>query len=209
MTFDLFLKGILLGMSLSILVGPILIAIVQTSIEQGQKAGLTVAAGIWFSDILFISSVYFGIASIQKITEWQGFELTMGIAGGIVLMLFGLGTIFAKPPSNDTWEAGGLKQDATWKLLLKGFLINTINPFTFFFWISVTSTIVVNGELNHLNAGLFYGGLFSTVVAADSLKAIFADKIRSKLTPKNILLMRRIAGVMLVIFGIILIIRVL
>ena len=209
MTWELFTKGVVLGMSLSILVGPLLIAIVQTSIEQGRKAGLMVGAGIWLSDILFIATVYFGISSIQKITEWEGFEMSMGVVGGMVLALFGLGTIFAKAPDADAWEQCKLEQAATWKLLLKGFLINTLNPFTFFFWISVTSTIVVDGALSSFSASLFYGGLLGTIIATDSLKAIFADKLRTKLTPKNMLLMRQIAGVMLIIFGIVLIIRVL
>ena len=47
-------SGILLGLTLSILTGPILFTIIQTSIEEGFRAGITVASGIWISDLLFI-----------------------------------------------------------------------------------------------------------------------------------------------------------
>lgn len=209
MALDLLLKGILLGMSLSILVGPILIAIVQTSLEQGKIAGLVVGSGIWVSDLLLILGVYFGISSIQKITAWDGFELTMGLAGGIVLALFGLATMLSAPPDMKAWEEGGLQQDSYWKLWIKGFLINTINPFTFFFWISVTTTIVIEDTLSDAYALLFYGGLLGTIIATDIGKAVFSDWIRTRLKPHSILWMRRIAGAMLILFGVILVIRVL
>lgn len=209
MALDLLLKGMVLGASLSILVGPILIAIVQTSLEQGKIAGLTVGAGIWVSDILFILTVYFGISSIQKVTAWDGFELTMGVAGGIILALFGLATMLSSPPDMKAWEDGAFQQDAYWKLWVKGFLINTINPFTFFFWISVTTTIVVDDALSDAYAMLFYGGLLGTIIATDIGKAVFSDWIRTRLKPNSILWMRRIAGATLILFGVVLVIRVL
>ncbi len=209
MAAALLLKGIFLGVSLSILVGPILIAIVQTSLEQGRVAGLVVGSGIWVSDVLFIAAVYLGISTIQKITAWEGFELTMGIAGGIILVLFGLAMLLSKPPAMEAWKQGALQYDAYWKLWLKGFLINTINPFTFFFWISITSTIVVEDSLSPSYAMLFYGGLLGTIIATDSIKALFADWIRSRMKPNSILWMRRIAGAALILFGIVLVIRVL
>lgn len=208
MTWELLFKGILLGMSLSILVGPILIAIVQTSIEQGKQAGLTVATGIWFSDILFILSVYLGIATIQRLTDWEGFELTMGVVGGIILMLFGLGTMLAKAPDMNVWDKGGFPQDAPWKLWIKGFLINTVNPFTLFFWISVTSTVVIDGGLSSTHACLFYGGLLGTVMATDAIKILFADWIRSRMKPQSMIWLRRISGGALILFGIALVVRV-
>jgi len=44
------LEGLLLGLSLSFLLGPIFIVLVQSSLEQGSKAGFLAAAGIWFSE---------------------------------------------------------------------------------------------------------------------------------------------------------------
>ncbi|MEM9991023.1 MAG: LysE family transporter [Bacteroidota bacterium] len=209
MGWELLLKGILLGLSLSILVGPLLITIVQTSLEQGRVAGLSIGAGIWMSDILFILMVYFSIASIQQLTVLRSFELTMGIVGGLVLTIFGIVTLLPKATILSVDKPDAIRQEATWRLLLKGFLINTLNPFTFFFWISVTSTIVVDGSLSASNAFLFYGGLIGTIMLADSLKAIFADKLRTKLTLANILLMRKIASAILIFFGLLLIFRVL
>ena len=41
------LIGLQYGLFLSILVGPLLVALVQTGFEQGMRAGFMVGLGIW------------------------------------------------------------------------------------------------------------------------------------------------------------------
>jgi len=50
----IFLEGILYGLVLAAMLGPIFVALTQTAIEKGAKAGLTVGLGIWISDLLII-----------------------------------------------------------------------------------------------------------------------------------------------------------
>ncbi len=203
---ELFFQGILWGLALAILAGPILVALLQAGVEQGLRAGLVVAAGVWLSDFLYIVSVYFGISYVMAATSWSGFELTLGIAGGIILMIFGLGTVLSSPPDLSI-ASSEIRSNP--KLFLKGFLINTANPFTVFFWISVMSVVIVKEGLNHQQALLFFIGLLGTIMLTDSLKILLAEVIRHKLTYGHLLWLRRIAGVILFGFGVALIFRVL
>ena len=207
---ELFIQGIIWGLGLAILVGPLLFALIQESIERGWVAGLMVGLGIWVSDALFIAAVYFGMNSILEITNWSGFELTLGIAGCIILLVVGFGTIFGKPPEFNMEEKNKGQQAKSYGALwLKGFLINTINPFTFVFWFTVTPTVILKAGADEIGMISFYAGILGTILFTDSLKIFLAKLIRKKLQPKHILKMRKISGSALVIFGIILLVRVL
>ena len=55
---SLILEGIMLGCLLAVSLGPIFIALTQTSIEKGVLPGLTVGSGIWISDFIFVYVFY-------------------------------------------------------------------------------------------------------------------------------------------------------
>ena len=202
------LEGIQLGLALSILVGPIFFALLQAGIEQGARAGIAVGAGIWVSDILFILSVYFGVSYIQQLTRWGGFSSSLGVAGSIVLIIFGIATLLVPPPRFS--EVHGIipRKAPYWRLWLKGFLINTLNPFTFFFWISVMTTAVLQRDLSIDDTLLFFGAIIGTIILTDILKVLGSKRIRGLLRRIHLLWLRRVSGIALIVFGIDLLVRV-
>ncbi len=204
------IDGIGYGLILCILLGPIFFALLQAGIERGLRAGLMVGLGIWVSDFIFIGTTYFGMAYLVKITAWNGFELYLGLIGGLVLMAFGVGAMVTSPPNikaqmNASTDS---KAKSYLKYWMKGFLVNTINPFTFFFWIGLMTTTVVKNGFSPSSALVFFTGLMGTVILTDSLKVVLAKKIRQKMTRHHVLRMRQVSGLALVIFGIALIARV-
>ena len=66
-------EGVRLGLLLSLLVGPILVGIVQAGVEQGFRAGLSVGFGVWISDVIFISLVYWGFHLIDPLVHTDSF----------------------------------------------------------------------------------------------------------------------------------------
>lgn len=224
---DLYLSGIKYGLALSILVGPIVFALIQTSIERGFRAGTLVGVGIWTSDLLFILAAYFGVSYIADFIASESFVLGLGIVGGLVLMVLGTITLLSKPPSIPLNNKNGadildehlpsildlendniLRPPSYFSLWLKGFFINTLNPFTIFFWTGITSTVVLQDNLVNKDAFIFYSSILGTLIFTDLLKVGLAKLVRRFLTPKNILWMRRFSGAALFAFGIALIIRV-
>ena len=200
-------SGILLGLTLSILTGPILFTLIQTSIEEGFRAGMAVGSGIWISDVIFVVCAYLGVSYITEVTHLEGFNLWMGIIGGLILITVGLGLVLIKPPSFHDFSKFGIRYSSYFKLWSKGFLINTVNPFTFVFWFIYTTALVADYKGENADA-FFYGGILATIILTDAIKVILAKKIQRKLKPNIVILMRRISGGALVIFGFILIIRV-
>ncbi len=193
-----------LGAGLSILVGPILFALVQAGVERGLRAGLMVGLGIWVSDLLFIVGAYWGMNWLEAIANWNGFQVTLAAAGGIILIIMGIGTMLGAPPEID---ANMHFSKDYGKLWLKGFLINTINPFTVFFWLSMVTSVILPNQLDLINSCIFFTGIMGTLVVINSLEVGLAKIIRRYLTPENILFLRKISGVALVLFGIGLMLR--
>ncbi len=196
-----------MGLALSVLVGPLLFALVQTGIEKGIRAGIIMGLGIWLSDLLFISGAYWGVSHIMAITEMDHFEFYLGGIGGIILIVIGIATMLTRPPAVENASSSS-KGSSYFALAMKGFAINTFNPFTVLFWISMMSTVVLKDDLSGLEAFLFFGGIMGTVIFFDSLKVVLAKMIRKKLKPVYILRMRQVSGAALLIFGIVLMIRV-
>lgn len=200
-------SGILLGLTLSILTGPILFTLVQTSIEEGFRAGMTVASGIWVSDILFVTFAYFGVTYITEITHWEGFNLGMGIVGGLILIGIGLSLALIKPPAVGDLEKFGIRYSSYFKLWTTGFILNTANPFTFVFWFITTTAFVA--DFKQPNSDIFfYSGILGMIILTDALKVGMAKQIQKKMKPEFLEKLRRIAGIALVVFGVILMIRV-
>jgi threonine/homoserine/homoserine lactone efflux protein len=205
---DYLQQGMKVGLVLSLLAGPIFFALVQTGIEKGLRAGTMVGLGIWISDALFILGVYYGLSYVKNFVSGRIFVLSLGIAGGVLLMIFGLTALLMRPRQQlppRSFVAGASTWLALW---LKGFLINTVNPFTFFFWIGIAGVVVVDGELAPRQSFSYFAGIMSIVVATDFLKVALAKRIRHFLRPAHLLWMRRISGAGLILFGIALIVRV-
>ena len=139
----IFLQGVYWGLLLAILVGPLLVALIQASLEQGTKAGLMVGLGIWISDLIFIFTVYFGFRFIDKISKADHFELSVGLVGALVLLITGIATLLTPPPALDNPDHLLKDTRGSWALWSKGFLINTINPFTAIFSITAMPTVIL------------------------------------------------------------------
>ena len=205
---DIIWEGFQYGLLLTIMVGPIFFAIIQTSVEEGFTAGATVGVGIWFSDLLYILFVYFSVAYAAELLNNKTFTLTTGLIGSAILVAIGIAVYLSKPPTFE-FATETKRQSSYFTLFTRGFLINTVNPFTIFFWFSIMSTIVVNNTLSSYQAFLFFGTIMGTVMTTDMIKAFLAKMISNKLTPKHIAMTRKITGVLLVLFGIGILVRVL
>ena len=202
---NLILDGLLLGLTLAILLGPIFVALTQTGIQRGVRAGLSVGTGIWISDILVIVTAYFFIKEIDEIAQNKSFHQWMGWIGGLILIIFGIISLVKKPKLDEKIPAFNAKSYAGY--WTKGFAVNFFNPFTFVFWISVMTTYVIGKKIDGPDATLLFGSIMFTIIVTDSLKVVLAKLIRKKLTHNHIILFGKLAGVILITFGVILILR--
>ena len=204
---NLLFDGIKIGLILCFMIGPIFFALVQTGVEEGIRAGATVGFGIWVSDLLYILVVYWSIAYVSRISNWEKFSMFLGLGGSAILILFGLGALF-KAPNPGYYMLPYTKRSSSYlSLFSKGFLINTINPFTVFFWLGLMSTVVIKNGFQGKDATLYFSGILATIVLTDLIKVLLSKRIRQMLRPIHLLWFRRISGSALILFGLALLAR--
>lgn len=200
-----FLKGLSYGIFLSILVGPLLLSLVQASMERGIRSGIAVGMGIWISDITFIIGTYWGLAAFKETIQQESFTLYVGLVGGLFLVGFGIFIFLSKPILKPHKKINASTYSG---YLLQGFLVNTINPFTVIFWTTVTSNEVYVQHLSSLQAFIFFCGILVMIISTDMLKVFLAGRVRKLMKPHYILKLKTISGAAFVLFGIVLILRV-
>lgn len=196
---SIIIEGLLSGLLLACSLGPIFIALTQTSLEKGIKPGMTVGSGIWFSDILIVYLIYKFINTIHSTIENPAFIFWMGISGAVILILFGI-TLLIKKPKLEYRDIKIKKSDylGFW---LKGFLVNTLNPFTIVFWPGVISTYMIGRKVTDTQLLLVLTTIISVIILSDMLKVFLANSLKAFLTPKHINMIANISGVILIFFG--------
>ncbi len=193
-------QGIFLGCVLSVLIGPVFFLLIQTSIKKGFRAAMFLEIGIFASDAFCIWLCYMGLASIVQNPEY---EKVIAIIGGSILIGFGIATIFShKKMSNENPEEIKIKIP---RLILKGFFFNISNPSVILFWIGSVGVAIsqFNSQRGYIFA--YFCGTLITVLGIDILKAYLANKIKSFLTPKMFDIVNKIAGIVIIGFGVYLI----
>lgn len=197
----------LLGFSMSLLIGPVLFLFLQTGIERGFRAGAMAGLGVWMSDLLYVFSFYFGVSYVLKLIHWDGFKAWAGFLGGILLIGIGLHSMLSPPPLIHSAGAIPTSNSSYFKLWAKGFFINTLNPFAAFFWLGVISTVSVSYVQKPSHTTYFFSGVMGIIILTDLLKILLAKRIKPWLNNTHILQMRRLSGIAMLALGIILIAR--
>lgn len=199
--FDALLKGLTLGLLLSVLVGPVIFSILKQSLNNGFSGGLSFIVGVSFSDIVLvvISNVF---------AEWFGslyaHKSAIGIAGSVFLISVGVYFLFFKKVQSDEHGRQSFKfrkRDYI-KIALSGFFMNTLNPGAFFFWLTTSAAVIDHSIQQRI---VIFVTCLVVVLSGDFAKVILAEKIRRRLTLKNINLLNRINGLILIGFGVALI----
>jgi threonine/homoserine/homoserine lactone efflux protein len=191
------LQGICAGILFSFLTGPVFFSMIKTSIEKGFKAGFSLAIGVILSDIIFIS---FTIFSSQFVDYNPAYNKYVGIVGGLFLLGVGLYYLINKVKVN--YETSEILKVKRRGYILKGFLMCLLSPTTLMFWVGVGG--IVSGQLHYAMAEkvAFFVVAMCTQLFVDSLKTYYASKLRYRIKEKNIKVLNRVAGAVIIVFAI-------
>lgn len=188
-------EGLLYGLGLAFLIGPVFFTLLQASLTHGVSSGVSVAIGIFVSDIFCVTICYLGVAALLQEERNQAY---LALAGSFILVSMGL-KYMIKPKIN-TEVNEKLSIAGYLGYALKGFMVNLLNPIVFAVWIGIiavgSSKYEVKGDVLTYLAGTLLG-IFST----DLLKAVLAHKIKHLIKPNILMWLFRLIGLCLVVFS--------
>jgi threonine/homoserine/homoserine lactone efflux protein len=197
------LSGMTFGLALAFMLGPVFFTLLQTSLQEGLKAGIHVAAGVFLSDSILIVFCFVFASQLQLMNEHKE---TMGLVGGSVLCIFGLFQAFKKTKVKDVQDQ---KKAVHAQYLLKGFMLNTLNPMVLIFWLSVVGIVSVREQYTRIDELAFFLSVVLTVFCTDFLKCLGANRLKRVLNDKVIHRMNLVTGIILIGFGLEMLLRVL
>ena len=198
------IKGLLLGLILSISIGPVIFAILKQSLTNGHKAGYAFVAGVSLSDmsILFVCNIFTSFFALV-LTH----RATIAMIGAGFLFLVGCYTILFKKISIENIDGGSEKTMRArdyFGVFVTGFLMNTLNPSVFLFWFAWTAAIgndAAETQNPLMHKLLVFGTCLIFVLISDLAKVYLAKKLRSKLTEKTMVWINRLSGIIILVFS--------
>ena len=200
------LKGLAMGLLLVISVGPVIFTIIKQSINNGKEGGFSFIIGVWVSDlvVVLLSNVF-----SELVTHLLAFKKPIGIVGSLFLIGMGVYYLFFKkvPLHPEDISLPPLRASDHAQIALQGFLLNTLNPAVLAFWLTAATAIAVTHTIKERI--IIFATTLLINMSADVAKVTLAGRLRSKLTVKNIRVINKISGLILLIFGTVLLVGVL
>ena len=197
------LKGLALGLVLALSVGPVIFTIIKQSLNNGHTGGFSFVAGVWISDILLVT---LSNTLTTLVSTLQEHSKTIAYCGGAFLIAMGVYFAFFKKAivAGDAVgpEPRFRKRDMA-RIFASGFIINTLNPGVILFWLGNATALSASHSLRERI--IIFSVCLLINMAADVAKVMAAGTLRRKLTHRTLSVINKIAGTILIGFGIALI----
>src|SRR5512135_74052 len=203
MELTIFLKGILIGFAMAVPVGPIGIMCIRKTLTEGRLCGLMIGLGAATADLLYACVAAFGLTVVSNVIATE--RTWIRLVGGSFLLFLGVRTFRAHPadPKVPINSSGLLAS-----YLYTGFLTLT-NPTTIFAFIAVFAALGLGIELSIVSASTLVIGVF----IGSGLWFLFLSSgvllFRKKLDIVGLRWVNRIAGILIILSGIIAIVSLL
>jgi len=199
------LAGLPWGLFLSFMVGPVFFILLETSITKGFRAAIVFDFGVVLGDIFFIAIAYLG--SYRLISSLKD-KPALFIFGGIIMLAYGI-ISFVRLRNEQKIDDEEIDRDIIKRnygsLFIKGFLLNVINIGVLGFWLAVIISVGPKLEMQNSRMITFFTSVIITYLLVDCLKIVLAKQLKSRMTPTNILKIKKGISIVLMVFGLVLI----
>jgi threonine/homoserine/homoserine lactone efflux protein len=197
MELTILLKGIFIGFALAVPIGPIGIMCIRKTLNEGRLRGLIIGLGAATADLLYGCVAAFGITFISNTLVSQ--RIWIRLVGGALLLYLGVRT-FRKLPADPKIPING---SSILRSYLTAFLLTLTNPLTIFAFIAVFAALGLGSDLGNFSASVLVAGVFIGsclwFLSLSSAVMLF----RNKLDLVGLKWVNRIAGILIIISGVI------
>lgn len=200
--FELFIKGIIIGLSISVPLGPIGMLCVQRTFKRGRLAGLATGLGATTSDLLYAVLTMFFLNFILGFVEQ--YQLTIQIVGSIIIGIFGVYIFRSKPVHISKFHGIKIKKKTIALDFISSLSLTLSNPLIIFVLIALFAKldfISLQDSITKQSFGLFFIllGAFLWWFTLTFIIGFFHRKMKYNF----LMIINRTMGVIIIIIGII------
>ncbi|SHF72054.1 Threonine/homoserine/homoserine lactone efflux protein [Salegentibacter echinorum] len=198
------LAALPLGLFLAFLLGPVFFVLLETAAIKGFRAALAFDAGVILADIVFLCIAYL---STTKLLNSIKDDPALFIFGGVILTTYGVMSFIKtrktikKKKNKEVPEVKKLSKSGYFGLAGKGFLLNFINIGVLGFWLGLIIVFGPKLDMQQDRIMVFFASVLGTYFILDIFKILLAKKLKRKLTPTRIYLLKKGISILLIVFG--------
>jgi threonine/homoserine/homoserine lactone efflux protein len=190
------IKGFIIGLSISVPVGPIGILCIRRTLAQGRMVGFLSGLGAATADAFYGAIAGFGITFLVNFII--GKQIWLHLIGGALLCILGIKTFLSKPAEQGVPVEG----NSRWHAYLSTFFLTLTNPLTIIFFAAVFAGLGVGtGGEHFLFAGILVLGIFIGSAMWWLVLCGFTGLLQKLLSPERLQWLNRISGLIILGFG--------
>ncbi len=195
---DSLIKGFIVGIGASIPLGPLGVMCVQKTLSKGRASGIATGLGASVTDTFFAALAILSLALIQDFVNTNSSSVLS--IGGFIVMAIGVKIFITNPVKQIRQNKGGKR---LFEDFISAFIMTITNPGAIFLILglfaftglevdSSSSWKVIISAL----AGVFLGAMAWWIILSTSINVF-----RTKFRLRQLLLINRIAGIVIVAIG--------
>lgn len=198
--FEIIIKGIIIGLFISIPLGPIGMLCIQRTLNRGRKYGIATGLGATTSDLLYTMITLFFLSFVVDLIESQRFVIQLLVS--IILIIFGY-FIYKSNPSQQP-KPNEPVQYSLFGDFISSFGLTFSNPLVLFVLMALFAKF---NFIDH-NTTLFLSisGIISILAGALlwwSTLTFLVSKFRGKFNMRGLKTINIITGLIIIITGLV------
>jgi threonine/homoserine/homoserine lactone efflux protein len=197
MDSSLFIRGLVIGLSIAAPVGPIGVLCIRRTLAQGRSYGLASGLGAATADGVYGCVAGFGLTFISSFLVNQ--QVWLRLVGGVFLCYLGIKTLLAKPAEEEA-EAKGVGLVGAYG---STFFLTLTNPMTILSFAAIFAGLgVAETGGDYASATILVAGVFAGSALWWLLLSGGVSLFRDRFTPAALVWVNRISGVVVMGFGV-------
>ena len=158
----LVVAGIAIGLVAAAPIGPVNLICIRRTLARGALNGFIAGLGAALGDGVFATVTAFGLTAIVQAIE--GFSLAIQLAGGTLLLIFGMRTYLTEPSPHTRLEKGRVQESDVSSLartIVSTFLLTMTNPATMFGFAAMFAGLgsLTGDTVSFMQASIIVGGV--------------------------------------------------
>ncbi len=200
------LFGALVAVPMVLSVGPGFLAQIETGVNSGRRACVSVVAGLYTCAFLITTATYLGLI---RFLDAPRLRFGLSLFNGAVIIIWGTVKVIQShlPPGAERVRPRKRAGYRTWTCYLSGFFLTLSNPLSVFFWVNIVTLAHINFLIPTPSLPLFSLGLFASAISLDAFKCRLLARSRKTIKPRFLILINRSMGLLLIVIGAYLIVR--
>jgi len=191
-----FIKGVIVGLSIAVPVGPIGILCIRRTLTQGRMIGFLSGLGAATADAFYGAIAGFGVTFLSNLLV--GNQTGLRLIGGGLLCIIGVRTFLSKPAEQETPTQG----ETRWGAYLSTSILTLTNPMTIIFFAAVFAGLGVGSD-HYLSAGILVSGVFLGSASWWLVLSAFTGLLRGMFNVHRRQWLNRISGLIIIGFGLV------